>query len=127
MLFALLEEFKEELENRRGKLDSDPHLWMPMTLKKDDYIKLMLQKEFSIEVSSQHYERIQKFLTQLWSNETILNSKLKNRLFGAVSVGQNVYWWDYGLLKLYQRNALLMVERYTFIIRIFIKLINLIL
>jgi hypothetical protein len=32
MLFALLEEFSAELARRKGKLDSDPHLWMPMTL-----------------------------------------------------------------------------------------------
>jgi hypothetical protein len=32
MLFALMEEFNSELQHRKGKLDSDPHLWMPMTL-----------------------------------------------------------------------------------------------
>jgi hypothetical protein len=32
MLFALLGEFSAELAHRKGKLDSDPHLWMPMTL-----------------------------------------------------------------------------------------------
>mmetsp|Transcript_12720 Transcript_12720/g.13148 ORF Transcript_12720/g.13148 Transcript_12720/m.13148 type:complete len:650 (-) Transcript_12720:75-2024(-) len=113
LLFGLLEEFKDELENRRGKLDSDPHLWMPMTLKKDDYIKLMLQKDFSVEVSSQHYDRIQKFLSQFFNNEIVQNSKLSNKLFGAVTVGQGVYWWDYGQLKLYQRNALLMADTTT--------------
>lgn len=34
MLFALLEEFAAELSRRKGKLDSDPHLWMPMTLRR---------------------------------------------------------------------------------------------
>jgi hypothetical protein len=29
-------------------------------------------------------------------------------LFGPVDVGQGVYWWDYGQLKLYQRNAMLL-------------------
>jgi hypothetical protein len=108
MLFALLVEFKEELELRKGKLDSDPHLWMPMTLSKDSYIHLMGQKEVSAEVASLHYDRIQLFLQKFLSSSVRDVSPL--RLFGAVNVGQGVYWWDYGQLKLYQRNALLMAE-----------------
>lgn len=34
MLYSLLAEFREELAAKKGKLDSDPHLWMPMTLTK---------------------------------------------------------------------------------------------
>ena len=34
MLRMLLEEFATELEEKRAKMDSDPHLWMPMTLDK---------------------------------------------------------------------------------------------
>eukprot|EP01036_Dinobryon_divergens_P040594 gene40594-53683_t len=33
-LLANLEEFNSELMTKKGKLDSDPHLWMPMTLDK---------------------------------------------------------------------------------------------
>lgn len=72
ILFALLEEFKDELEARKGKLDSDPHLWMPMTLDKEPYIRLMQQKEVSPEVASRHYDRIQLFLNKF------LNSSVKN-------------------------------------------------
>ena len=32
-------------------------------------------------------------------------------VFGAVDVGQGVLWWDYGILKLYHKNALMMAER----------------
>lgn len=112
MLFALLDEFQEELDQRNGKLDSDPHLWMPMTLQKDDYVRLMLQKDVLPEVSTQHYHRIQNFLKKFWQLETVQRSKTyQRRLFGAVTVGQNVFWWDYGLLKLYQRNALLLADK----------------
>lgn len=30
-LQALIEEFKPELTSKVGKLDSDPHLWMPVS------------------------------------------------------------------------------------------------
>lgn len=33
-----------------GKMDSDPHLWMPMTLAKDAYVSLMEQKKVSYHV-----------------------------------------------------------------------------
>lgn len=31
-------------------MDSDPHLWMPMTLAKDAYVSLMEQKKVSYHV-----------------------------------------------------------------------------
>ena len=31
-------------------------------------------------------------------------------IFGAVDVGPNKYWWDYGQLKLYRRNNILLVN-----------------
>ena len=111
MLFGLLEEFKEELNARKGKLDSDPHLWMPMTLAKEAYIQLMLQKEVHAEVSARHYDRIQAFLDRF--NGSSVQKIAPLGLFGAVNVGQNVAWWDYGQLKLYQRNAMLMAAKYV--------------
>lgn len=104
MLFAQLDEFAFELNSKKGKMDSDPHLWMPMTLQKDDYIGLMKQKDVSGDIAALHFDRIANFLTNF--NITTQDSGLK--LFGSVDVGQNVYWWDYGQLKLYQRNAQLM-------------------
>lgn len=103
ILDALLREFSSELEKREGKLDSDPHLWMPMSLTKDAYIHLMGQKKISEDESSKHHDRIQKFLQDFQAVEA--NKKLG--VFGAVNVGQNVYWWDYGQLKLYAKNVLL--------------------
>lgn len=109
ILFGLLEEFKEELAAKKGKLDSDPHLWMPMTLNKRDYIQLMKQKEVSEEVAGIHHDRIRHFLDKFNDSSVAKISPLG--LFGAVNVGQNIAWWDYGQLKLYQRNAMLMSEK----------------
>jgi hypothetical protein len=111
MLVALLVEFADELSARKGKLDSDPHLWMPMTLQKQDYIQLMGQKEVSADVAGMHHDRIKQFLVKFREVNGTGAKKGELGLFGAVTVGQGVYWWDYGTLKLYQRNALLMSEK----------------
>ena len=38
-LALLMGEFKGELDAKEGKLDADPHFWMPMTLDKANYIR----------------------------------------------------------------------------------------
>jgi hypothetical protein len=106
MLSALLEEFSPELGRREGKLDSDPHLWMPMTLELASYVQLMGKKGIAEAAATEHYQRIAAMMQRFHANSS--NSGL--RLFGAVDVGQGVCWWDFGLLKLYQRNTLLLTE-----------------
>lgn len=98
LLQALCDEFRSELDAKTGKLDTDPHFWMPMTLPVDDYIALMNQKGEDAESSKNHHERI---------------STMKQKfdmaglgLFGAVDVGTDACWWDYGQLKLYSQNNL---------------------
>lgn len=108
MLGALLKEFSPELESKRGKLDSDPHLWMPMTLEKPAYLQLMRQKGIAEDVASTHFDRIAAMMTTFYSE----NSGNPLGLFGPVDVGQGVLWWDYGQLKLYQRNTLMITERF---------------
>lgn len=109
MLFALLAEFSRELELRVGKFDSDPHLWMPMTLEKHAYIQLMGQKGVGEGEAGEHYERIAAMMAKFKQDEATQGLGL----FGPVDVGQGVYWWDYGQLKLYQRNTILMAEAST--------------
>lgn len=106
ILFELLNEFSSELSSKTGKLDTDPHLWMPLTLEKEAYVQLMNQKGVSNDVSSSHYDRMAIFLKNFKSKSEYSNLGL----FGAVDVGQGVYWWDYGQLKLYQNNTLLLTE-----------------
>lgn len=107
LLQALLDEFSVELGRKSGKLDSDPHLWMPMTLDAAAYQQLMKQKGVGEEVSSAHYQRMRSMLDRF---HTTHNTEDKD-MFGAVDVGQGVLWWDYGQLKLYQQNTLLMTHK----------------
>jgi len=107
MLMTLLAEFSVELERKQGKLDSDPHFWMPMTLSKEAYAEIMAQKGVTEENANTHYSRIAQMIEKFNQNP---DSKSHMGLFGPVDVGQNVYWWDYGQLKLYVHNSLLMAE-----------------
>ena len=102
LLSALLNEFSSELDTKEGQLDSDPHWWMPMTLPLDAYVQLMGRKGTSSDEASAHYARIQKMLQSF--------DKQGAHLLGPVDVGGDAYWWDYGQLKLYLRNACRLVE-----------------
>jgi hypothetical protein len=106
LLTTLLEEFSPELDAKRGKLDSDPHLWMPMTLERASYQQIMAQKGVSADASGHHYDRIDAMMASFHAR----HAECGLRVFGAVDVGQGVCWWDYGQLKLYQRNTLMMAE-----------------
>jgi len=110
MLTALLDEFAGELSAKKGKLDSDPHLWMPMTLDKTAYLHLMSQKGIETDVSGAHFDRIAAMMVK-FNASTSETSTCTLQLFGPVDVGQGVCWWDYGQLRLYQRNTLMMTEK----------------
>jgi len=120
MLSTFLEEFATELSTKKGKLDTDPHLWMPMTLDQIAYLHLMKQKGIEETVSAAHYDRIQSMLQSFHATYPTISKEAVDEevdegkglgLFGPVDVGQGVYWWDYGQLKLYQKNTLLMTEK----------------
>ena len=98
LLKALCDEYRAELTKKEGKFDTDPHFWMPLTLPEEDYMTLMNQKGVPAEESKAHHERMTKMKGSL---------DLKGMgLFGAVDVGNEACWWDYGLLKLYSENNL---------------------
>lgn len=103
-LAALLQEFAPELVDKTGKLDTDPHFWMPLTLSEDSYVALMSQKDASADESSAHHRRMAAF-----KNRLDLTGGMG--LFGAVNVGKDACWWDYGQLKLYSQNSLLLLEQ----------------
>jgi len=101
MLDALLTEFATELGDKKGKLDSDPHFWMPLTLERPAYLEVMSQKGVPESTSAAHYARMQSMLTRFLTNR---DETKQLGLFGCVDVGSDVYWWDYGQLKLYLKN-----------------------
>ena len=106
LLAALMTEYASELAARKGKLDSDPHLWMPMTLTKSAYLHLMQQKGTCSEEAAEQYARMEKMVAAFKAD----TSTASLGLFGPVDVGQDVLWWDYGQLPLYQKNTLRLTE-----------------
>jgi len=100
---ALLAEFAPELTARRGKMDTDPHFWMPLTLDRDTYVRIMVQKQESPEVAAAHYSRMQAFRSRLPDG--------CERLFGCVDIGTSAYWWDYGQIRGYIENTLALTAK----------------
>ncbi len=113
MLSCLLEEFVVELDTKTGKLDSDPHLWMPMTLTRNAYVQLMAQKKVGEGEAGAHFDRIAAMMVRFYGAVAVEEKEGQRLgLFGPVDVGQGVCWWDYGQLKLYKQYSLLMTGRY---------------
>ena len=105
MLMGLLSEFDAEIAGKEAKMDSDPHFWMPLTMKCDSYVKVMTSKGETAEKATAHHGRMQAFRTKL------LDAHPDKGMFGAINVGSGSYWWDYGLLALYMKNNLLLPRR----------------
>ena len=101
MLTALLAEFSTELREKTAKMDSDPHFWMPLTLDEASYVSVMRTKDEPPERAAAHHARMRAF------KDALLRDHPQKGLFGAIDVGEKCYWWDYGQLKLYQRNNVL--------------------
>mmetsp|Transcript_5352 Transcript_5352/g.7348 ORF Transcript_5352/g.7348 Transcript_5352/m.7348 type:complete len:551 (-) Transcript_5352:202-1854(-) len=102
MLNALCDEYSTELSSKTGKFDTDPHFWMPLTLSEENYISLMKQKGIDEDVSKAHHQRMAKMKSSFDLGGM--------GLFGAVDVGSEACWWDYGLLKLYLTNNMKLID-----------------
>lgn len=102
LLAAFCEEFSAELAAKEGKLDTDPHLWMPLTLQCDDYCKLMNGKGVPVETSKAHFDRMATFIAKFDMGEM--------GLFGAVDIGEDAFWWDYGQLRWYMKYNLMIAD-----------------
>mmetsp|Transcript_25565 Transcript_25565/g.33886 ORF Transcript_25565/g.33886 Transcript_25565/m.33886 type:complete len:554 (+) Transcript_25565:212-1873(+) len=103
MLKALCDEYSSELTAKSGKFDTDPHFWMPLTLSEENYIALMKQKDVEEDVSKTHHQRMAKMKSSF--------SLDGMGIFGAVDVGSEACWWDYGQLKLYIDNNMKLLDR----------------
>jgi len=75
---------------------------MPLTLSEADYVTLMEQKGTDAGVSKAHHERMSKMKASFELGDY--------GLFGAINVGKDACWWDYGQMKLYSQNSLLLLE-----------------
>jgi len=105
MLSYLLNEFEYELSRKKGKMDSDPHFWMPLTLERSVYVDVMVTKGSSTDAAGKHFDRMRSLLDTFRK----VPSHTKLGVFGAVDVGTNCDWWDYGRITLYRDNASLMM------------------
>lgn len=97
-LQALLEEFKNELKNKNKKLDTDFHLWMPLTSSRKEFLK-----SGGDEV---HWERINDF------KERFLNQEKKSlALIRDKNLGEKAFWWDFGQVAFYRKNLLKILKK----------------
>lgn len=105
MTVALLEEFKTELLAKTGKMDVEPHIWMATTLDAETYQATMLKKGVALEESQMHQERMLKF------KKSFIKKHPDSRFFGAVDVGHDCYWWDYGTIDSYIATNMRMIVK----------------
>lgn len=96
MLMLLLDVFSDELDAKRGKLDTDPHFWMPLTLDADTYQDVMRRKGMSPAAAREHHASMQTVARRLGPDDA-------EAILGAVDIGPDAYWWDYGQLSGYRR------------------------
>lgn len=104
MTHALLEEFQDELHDKNAKMDVEPHVWMPTTLDEETYLSVMEKKGINPSESKQHYERMQRFKREF------LKQFPGTHYFGAVDVGSDCYWWDYGTIGSYYQTNLMLIK-----------------
>lgn len=104
MTQALLDEFAPELQAKTAKMDVEPHIWMPTTLDAETYRDVMQKKKVQESESGPHHKRMQEF------KERFLKKYPQERYFGAVDVGSDCYWWDYGTIGSYFNTNLLLVK-----------------
>lgn len=108
LALGLVQEFATEIHQKRGKLDTDPHFWMPMTLDRETYLQIMRDKGEDASHAASHYARMSRFAEHL---HEVCDCDLG--LLGALNIGTDSYWWDYGQLPLYQQNLMLALEDST--------------
>jgi phosphomannomutase len=96
----LLAEFADMLAAREGKLDSDPHFWMPLTLDESTYVSVMTGKGTDEAEARGHYSRMDTLTGRLLERDP------SQGVFGVVDAGAQGYWWDYGQLHFYITNNL---------------------
>jgi len=95
-LTALLKEFNLELTKKSGKLDTDFHLWTPLTSSKEEFLNSGGDENY--------WERINKFKEALFKNKTSAPLIIDKNL------GENTFWLDFGQVSLYYQNLLKLAE-----------------
>jgi hypothetical protein len=98
---AMLKTFKPELDAKSGEMDTDPHFWMPMTLSLAGYVKTMESKEMNEAEATKHWKRVQSMTDSLKGARRLA-------LLGAVDIGTDALWVDYGNIISFYDNVKLL-------------------
>ena len=92
----LLKEFSDELERKERKLNTDFHFWMPLT---------STQKEY------QEYGGDPIYWKRIKDLKKRIQKKLKvKEILGMKNLGKESLFWDFGQIKLYYQNLLLLCK-----------------
>lgn len=90
-LKSLLDEFGRELKQKRGSLDTDFHLWTPLTSTKNEVL--------AAGSNLKYFERMARF------KKRFINTHPSNiALIQDKDLGADTFWWDFGQLNLYSKN-----------------------
>ncbi|MCB1213172.1 MAG: hypothetical protein KDK40_02630 [Chlamydiia bacterium] len=94
LLMSFLDLFHAELTSLIGHLNSDPDLWMPLTLERELYCSLKPKSDLN------HYCRMQKW-KESWE-------QMRGEAFriAPIAIENRSMWWDFGTVKLFHENAL---------------------
>ena len=95
-LRTLLREFEEELKFQKGSLDTDSHLWLPLSAS---------QKEWRKSGASVAYWKRIAALKDKYEKEFKTSLNLTNN-----NIGERDVWWDFGNINSYQRNLLAVAQ-----------------
>lgn len=104
MLSELLVMFNQELEERKGKLNTDYHFWMPLTWTKPAYERFMVAKGYEKKEVGAIYDRMQTVKKELENHSA-------RPVFGVQNVGEEALWWDFGNLHSYYQHLMALLER----------------
>ena len=92
----ILKEFSKEIKLKSRELDTDKHLWMPLTSSKKEYI--------DEGGSFIYWQRIRKFKKEFQKKTG------KRFIVGEKNLGKDTLWWDYGNIAVYHKNLLKLLD-----------------
>ncbi|PIQ92432.1 MAG: hypothetical protein COV69_02550 [Parcubacteria group bacterium CG11_big_fil_rev_8_21_14_0_20_39_14] len=101
-LKALLGEFENELREKNEKLDTDFHLWMPLTSTKEEFLER--------GGNGNYWERIDRFKKNLPITFFRRSSEKCYNLVLDKDLGKDAFWWDFGQISFYHKNLLKALE-----------------
>lgn len=99
---ALINEFKEEIENEKSKLDANRDFWMPLTLDYNTYLSLNPYPE-----DQMHFHRMAAF------KKKFKESHPEEPVIQVKDIGARGYWWDFRSVKSYFNTLLKLTKNST--------------